>query len=577
MMAKEDMLLQLDGPGQVLARELANLRAEVLQPLQGDYTSRSIELAHQTGKLLHFDVAPLAERLNSLINRAQTLLLKHAATKPPPSGGKRYLNRVTQRKQNQLYNKQRALKRLHTLLSSPLLPDETTESTLQGINLYLGGQSSLPPITRDLLQMPGEARELATLQVHEELNRVNKEAREWYRALERDNLNHYRLTFQRNLATKPKLAHRQIFKPDQGAMMQVDPLTAIQHPHTGITERSSQGITNAFEAFFTKLLTPANGSKTGEYLPPPGGYNFPWEQEGAPDQFRLAPQDPQAAQTAELLRDIMNVSYFRTTIQHLPNCKQAGPDGIPNETLKILPESIVAGVQDLFTIMWVLHYTPHTWKTSNTVLLYKEGKDPTKPGNYRPVGLANTILKLWTATITRALSTFAEQQQLLSTTQEGFRKARNTHRQCLNVINTIADAATFGHNLYALYVDYSSAFNTTDHDLQLQIMYATGYPVDAINVIKDLYTGTTTVIQTRHGTTPPITVNRGTIQGETLSPFLFLAYIEPLLRWLHSGDTDMAAYNMRKTSNTSTVQGRLLMMWPSSPTPCKISTFRWIS
>ena len=32
-----------------------------------------------------------------------------------------------------------------------------------------------------------------------------------------------------------------------------------------------------------------------------------------------------------------------------------------------------------------------------------------------------------------------------------------------------------------------------------------------------------------------LTVDRGTLQGDTLSPFLFILYIEPLLRWLHVG------------------------------------------
>ncbi|MGQ3168990.1 MAG: reverse transcriptase domain-containing protein, partial [Hydrogenophaga sp.] len=53
--------------------------------------------------------------------------------------------------------------------------------------------------------------------------------------------------------------------------------------------------------------------------------------------------------------------------------------------------------------------------------------------------------------------------------------------------------------------------------------------------MKDLYTGATTRFKTPYGHTDPVPVDRGTIQGDSLSPFLFLLYIEPLLRWLQVG------------------------------------------
>ena len=105
----------------------------------------------------------------------------------------------------------------------------------------------------------------------------------------------------------------------------------------------------------------------------------------------------------------------------------------------------------------------------------------------------------------------------------------------MNVIMAIEDAALNKQNLYALCIDFSSAFNTTDHDKQLRIMKATGYPEDAIKAVRSVYTNTTTTVLTPHGNTDPIKVERGTIQGDNLSPLLFLIYIEPLLRWLHSG------------------------------------------
>ena len=61
-----------------------------------------------------------------------------------------------------------------------------------------------------------------------------------------------------------------------------------------------------------------------------------------------------------------------------------------------------------------------------------------------------------------------------------------------------------------------------------------GFPTDAIEAVKHLYTQASTQIRLPSGgSTDPIPVERGTIQGDTLSPFLFLLYLEPLLRWLH--------------------------------------------
>ena len=60
-------------------------------------------------------------------------------------------------------------------------------------------------------------------------------------------------------------------------------------------------------------------------------------------------------------------------------------------------------------------------------------------------------------------------------------------------------------------------------------------PTDAIDVVQNLYTNATTAIKTPHGSTSSIPMERGTIQGDSLSPFLFIVYLEPLLRWLRVG------------------------------------------
>ena len=98
------------------------------------------------------------------------------------------------------------------------------------------------------------------------------------------------------------------------------------------------------------------------------------------------------------------------------------------------------------------------------------------------------------------------------------------------------DAKLFHKDIYALIVDLTSAFNTTDHDRMLWIMYDLGFPTDAIDAVKNLYENTPTQVKLPSGVcTGQIPVERGTIQGDTLFPFLLLLYMEPLLRWLHVG------------------------------------------
>jgi len=182
--------------------------------------------------------------------------------------------------------------------------------------------------------------------------------------------------------------------------------------------------------------------------------------------------------------------------------------------------------------MWMTGTTPKAWKESQTVLLHEKGSEHDL-GNWRPIALANTLYKLWIGVI--AEYKYAEDFNILSNAQEGFRKQKNTIWQLQNVMNIMSDAKISQQDLYLLYVDFSSAFNIIDHDKLLCIMHDLGFPEDAIEVIAELYTDAITKIKLYLQNLGPIKIERGTIQGNTLSPLLFLIFMEPLLRWLQSG------------------------------------------
>jgi ribonuclease HI len=133
------------------------------------------------------------------------------------------------------------------------------------------------------------------------------------------------------------------------------------------------------------------------------------------------------------------------------------------------------------------------------------------------------------------MADYAERHNILSYTQGGFRNKRTCMDQLELFTMLLEDAKLTRKDIYLLMVDFSEAFDTIDHDKLLQIMYDLGFPTDATEVVRNLYTGATTAFTTPFGKTSPIPMDRGTIQGDSLSPFLFILYLEPLLRWLRVG------------------------------------------
>jgi hypothetical protein len=152
---------------------------------------------------------------------------------------------------------------------------------------------------------------------------------------------------------------------------------------------------------------------------------------------------------------------------------------------------------------------------------------------------------LYNSLLASSLTSLTPISRFLSDDHEGVRPGRNTERAIQTWLHVLEDAALTGQDLFVLYTDFSAAFNSIDLDKLLMIMYDTGIPEDAVEAVRSIYKDARTKIKTEHGRTKDIPIERGTVQGDTLSPLLFLIFIDPLLRWLRVGGCGYQLQSLR--------------------------------
>jgi len=88
---------------------------------------------------------------------------------------------------------------------------------------------------------------------------------------------------------------------------------------------------------------------------------------------------------------------------------------------------------------------------------------------------------------------------------------------------------------------------TSNHD-RSRIL---GYPTNATKFVGNIYSNSTTKYTREFfGTTKPIHIQQGTIQQDILSPYLFLLFLEPLVRWLHINQLEYT-FQTSKTQESS--------------------------
>ncbi|KAE9412688.1 hypothetical protein Angca_008687, partial [Angiostrongylus cantonensis] len=221
-------------------------------------------------------------------------------------------------------------------------------------------------------------------------------------------------------------------------------------------------------------------------------------------------------------------SEIRHAISSVKNRTAPGPDRIRSEHLKNLTPVLVSTLARLFTRYLSECMVPTQWKTSKTVLLFKKG-DLHHIGNYRPICLLSVVYKPFTRVILSTIDRTLDEGQPCE--QARFRKGFSAMDDFHTLTRLIEVSRKYKRPLCLTYIDLEKDFDSTEIEAVMEALGSQGVPTQYIKILRELYKKFTIKISSFYNDIN-VDVKRGVRQGDTISPKLFTATLQNVMRTL---------------------------------------------
>ncbi len=221
-------------------------------------------------------------------------------------------------------------------------------------------------------------------------------------------------------------------------------------------------------------------------------------------------------------------------IRHTASFKAHGPDEIHNLFLKNGGNTLIDSLVFLFNWSLRLGYMPSCWKRWNIVPIPKPDRDHSVCKNHRPIALLSCAGKLLERIVARRVAWFVREHKLISPRQAGFQQWHNTYELLLRLTETIAHSFKCNSVTYAVFLDISSAYDSVWRDgLRYKLREQYGMKGRLFWWIDSFLADRRGRVVLNGSASQWRDFDVGVPQGSSLSPILFILYINDIVRRVH--------------------------------------------
>ena len=181
----------------------------------------------------------------------------------------------------------------------------------------------------------------------------------------------------------------------------------------------------------------------------------------------------------------------------------------------------------IFTNSLLNGVVPQQMKIAKVVPVFKSGQKDVMD-NYRPISLLSSFSKIIEKIVSNRLTSFLDNNNIISNSQYGFRKKHSTLHPLIHFINSVSSALDKKSHVIAIFCDLRKAFDCVDHQILINKLKKIGVRGNELLWFKSYLDNRKQAVNISGSNSQLLNILIGVPQGSILGPLLFLIYINDL-------------------------------------------------
>ena len=207
--------------------------------------------------------------------------------------------------------------------------------------------------------------------------------------------------------------------------------------------------------------------------------------------------------------------------------KSPGPKNIQIKFYKTANEEISNFLSILYNKCVEIGYFPYSLKLAKVIPVHKSGKHSLL-NNYRPISLLSPISKIFESLISKWLTKYLDDSNIISDHQFGFRKSHSTSHAITDIYSQISSNKDHDYYTCAILLGLRKAFDTVNHNILLKKLEIYGIRGNILELFYHYLSNRSQFVYVNNTASNKLKIKCCVPQRSNLGPILFSLYINDL-------------------------------------------------